>query len=406
MGRGDFARVNVNLAPMDPRLRLDISWADLAAAITPVRGEAKANIAALWPGRSALPSLSVRTAFDALLQTLAIAPGDEIVMSAVNIDSMAEIVRAHGAKPVPADIDVATLAPTSDSVRAVLSSRTRLILIAHLFGARVPMATYSAIKPPGALLVEDCAQGWGGGYRGAIEADVSLFSFGPIKRRTALGGAVAVFADDALAGRCAAVESGYPRLSEGWFLRRAAKFAALKFVSTPWLYGLVMNAINLVTGDAERVIGAAARGFPAGDLIRRLRMRPPHRLLHLLARRLEQVEDDAPRLAAAREVLAGLDPGMTSLGANAPSHHFWLLPLLVADPAAASRALSAHGFDATRGTTSLRALIDGAHPTPHAQRLISQILYLPPPWEMSASRRRRLIEGVREGATLPSARLE
>lgn len=375
---------------MDPRLRLDIGWMDLAVATLPRSGDARAEIAKAWPHRSAVTFLSVRTAFDALLQTLDLRAHDEIVMSGVNIESMAQVAWAHGVKLIPVDIELETLAPTPEAVEAAVTPRTRLILIAHLYGARVDLSRYASLKRPGLLLAEDCAQGWGGGYRGSPSADVSFFSFGPIKRLTALGGGVAVFADPSNAARCAALENAYAPMSEAWFLKRIAKFMALKAASTPWLYGLVVAAVQAVTGDAEKAIGAAARGFPPGDLIKRLRKRPPQRMLGLLARRLAQPENDTSRIAAAREVMGRLSPRTTLLGSAAPSHHYWLAPILVDDADTAARVLREQGFDATRGATSLRALGTDEHPTPNAQRMIEHVLYLPPPWHMASERREAL----------------
>jgi perosamine synthetase len=270
---------------LQPRLRLDIGWAELISAFAPARGDWRAALKALWP-RPSLACLSARTAFDVILQTLDVRQGDEIVMSAVNIASMAEVAQAHGLKIVPVDIDLATLAPSPDAVRAAMSPRTRLVLIAQLFGARTPLAAYESVRANGALLVEDCAQAWGGGFTGSAEADVSLFSFGPIKRRTALGGALASFRDEALAERCAAIEARYDPMPESWFVKRVGKYCALKAATAPLLYRAIHAAVQLATGDAEKAIGAAARGFPAGELIKRLRRRPPQRMLKLLHRRL------------------------------------------------------------------------------------------------------------------------
>jgi dTDP-4-amino-4,6-dideoxygalactose transaminase len=380
---------------MDPRLRLDICWADLAAALASSNADARSLIAQSWPERKSVAFLSERTAYDAALQALVLSPGDEIVMSAVNIESMADIARAHGARLIPVDIDLGTLAPDSKDVLGAIGPRTRLVLIAHLYGARVDMSQYEAVKRSGVLLAEDCAQGWGGGYRGATCADISFFSFGPIKRRTALGGGVAVFADSSLAERCAAIEASYQQLSESWYLRRLAKFAALKMGSIPWVYGVIFAAVQALTGDAEHVIGAAARGFPPGDLLRRLRARPPRRMLRLLARRLQQDDDDARRMDAASAVLKALGASSSALGKNAPAHFYWLLGILLDDPDVMMLTLRHAGFDATRGTTSLRVIEEAGHPTPNARHMLDHVLYLPPPWEMSARRRNELIETLR-----------
>lgn len=393
-----------------PRLRLDIGWRDLAAALARPNGDgagdARAAIAALWQekdaGRHARAFLSVRTAFDATLQALDLKSGDEIVMSAVNIESMADIVRAHGVKIVPVDIDLRTLSPSVEAVRAAVTPRTRAILIAHLFGARVALAPYASLRGARTLLVEDCAQAWGGGFRGSPEADLSLFSFGPIKRRTALGGAVAVFRDAELANLAAAIEARYPAMSEQWFLKRLAKYMGLKLASAPLAYGLVLRAIQAATGDAERVIGGVARGFPGGDILKHIRARPPARLLALLHRRIAEGADDSARIAACRELLERLPAEMSVLGADAPSHHFWLTPILVDRPNEAAQALRAHGYDATRGATSLRRLGDN---TPNAHRLIEHVLYLPAPWELSADERVAVARLIRHVARPPSVSL-
>jgi perosamine synthetase len=144
------------------RHHVDIGWRDLAFAAIRCLGAdeayARRRIAAWWPGDiHALPCLSVRTAFDALLAALAPAPGDEIMMSGVNIADMAEIARAHGMTIRAMDISAETLAPTAEAIAAAASPRTRLVLVAHLFGSRMDLAPFAALRAGGVLLVEDCA---------------------------------------------------------------------------------------------------------------------------------------------------------------------------------------------------------------------------------------------------------
>ena len=51
-----------------------------------------------------LLTVSVRTAFDAILYVLNLPIGSEVVMTAVNIPDMVKMIRAHGLIPVPVDI--------------------------------------------------------------------------------------------------------------------------------------------------------------------------------------------------------------------------------------------------------------------------------------------------------------
>jgi dTDP-4-amino-4,6-dideoxygalactose transaminase len=225
-----------------------------------------------------------------------------------------------------------------------------------------------------------------------------LLSFGPIKRRTALGGAVALFRDAPLANTCAAIEASYEPMSEGWFVQRALKYCALKVATTPLLYRGIHALVHAVTGDAEKAIGAAARGFPPGELLIRLRRRPPQRMLKLLHRRLTSPVSDAERVEANRDVLRRLPTPMASIAVDTADHHYWLTPILLDDPGAAGKALVRRGYDATRGATSLCAIETDERKAPHARALMQRVLYLPPPFKLSVKRREALARAVREAA--------
>ena len=72
---------------------------------------------------------------------------------------MVRIIRGHGLRAVPVDIDPETLAPRPWMLEVALTPRTRVVLVAHLFGGRMdlgPVARFA--RERGLLLVEDCAQ--------------------------------------------------------------------------------------------------------------------------------------------------------------------------------------------------------------------------------------------------------
>src|SRR5947209_19153763 len=92
-----------------PRLRLDIGLTDLAFAAQACfrPGHAKeARVLRAWGrGEESMTCLSVRTAFDLVLQALPTTAGDEVVFSALTHPDMVRIAAAHELKPVPLDID-------------------------------------------------------------------------------------------------------------------------------------------------------------------------------------------------------------------------------------------------------------------------------------------------------------
>lgn len=106
-------------------------------------------------------------ALDVAFKALGIGPGDEVVVtSRTFLASVSSIVNA-GAVPVFADVDRDSQNITADSIRAVLSSRTRAIMCVHLAGWPCDMDPIMALAAEkGLKVIEDCAQAHGALYKG------------------------------------------------------------------------------------------------------------------------------------------------------------------------------------------------------------------------------------------------
>ncbi|MDJ1179514.1 DegT/DnrJ/EryC1/StrS family aminotransferase [Roseofilum sp. BLCC_M91] len=367
-----------------PRLGLDVQWPDLLAGL--VEGseselELEGAIASYWPtSRSIQVTLSVRSAFDLLLQALALPPGTQVLMSGVNVRHMVEIVRCHGLVPVPVDLDFDTLAPNLDHLHRLISPQTGLFVIAHLFGSIIPLAPYIALCRPYQIpLVEDCAQAFAGSYYlGDEQADVSFFSFGPIKTCSALGGGVALIGDETLAEKMREIGDRYPRKGDRWYRQRLLKYCALKAISNPYLYHALLQAIQRLGKDVDRAIGSSARGFSSGELIPQLRQKPPHLLLQFLAHRLKTCPNYQERINRAKMILTQLDRSIIWPGSAADQHSFWVVPIQTPSPQLWMEQLRNSGFDATQGNTSLIAIpTPEGNPLPQSQKLLQTLLYLP-----------------------------
>src|SRR5918997_1432875 len=102
--------------------------------------------------------------------------GDEVLVSAITHPDMVRIILGHGLRAVPVDIEPETLAPRPEALEAAVTPRTRVLLLAHLFGGRMdlgPLARFA--RRHGLLLVEDCAQAFQGPERMRDPAtDVSM----------------------------------------------------------------------------------------------------------------------------------------------------------------------------------------------------------------------------------------
>ena len=131
------------------------------------------------------------------LRALGVGPGDEVVVPSFTFYASAEAIPPTGATPVFCDVDPRTFVATPDAVRAVLTPRTKAVVLVHLFGNVAPVAEVQALGVP---VVEDAAQAIGSRAGDALTGalgTIATFSFYPSKNLGGLGDGGAVATGDA-----------------------------------------------------------------------------------------------------------------------------------------------------------------------------------------------------------------
>ena len=107
-----------------------------------------------------LPSLSVRTVLDMYLRLMSFPEGSEVIMSAVNIPDMCYIVRHHKLNIVSWDIGIDDVTPKMELFHALVTSRTKLVIVAHIYGkwfdVNPILDVTEKLRIP---VLEDCAEG-------------------------------------------------------------------------------------------------------------------------------------------------------------------------------------------------------------------------------------------------------
>ena len=113
-------------------------------------------------------------------------------MSAINIPDMSYIVKEHGLSIVPLDVSLTTVAPKIENLEHLITERTKLIILAHVYGKRYDLTPFLTVARKYRLpVIEDCAEVFTGlDYTGHPDVDLSMFSFGTIKNNTSFGGAM------------------------------------------------------------------------------------------------------------------------------------------------------------------------------------------------------------------------
>lgn len=133
-------------------------------------------------------------------------PGDEIVTTPITDMGAITPILYQTAVPVFADVDPHTYNVTAESIRRVLSPRTKAIIVTHLFGNPCEMDSIMELaRSRNIPVIEDCAQAYqarlGNRPIGTI-GDIGCFSLQQGKHITTGEGGLLVTNNDQLARRC------------------------------------------------------------------------------------------------------------------------------------------------------------------------------------------------------------
>ena len=144
-------------------------------------------------------AVSLNSGTDALylsLWALGIKAGDEVITTPFTFFATTEAICRLGAKPVFNDIDPRSFNLNTDSLKQVITRKTKAIIPVHLFGRPVDMLKVKHLaKKYDIAVVEDACQAVGAKYNqrliGSI-GDLGCFSFFPSKNLGAYGDGGAV----------------------------------------------------------------------------------------------------------------------------------------------------------------------------------------------------------------------
>lgn len=192
---------------------------DTAAALAPLRDEIHAKVGSILDGGAfilgpevdaferefadyvgARHAIGVANGTDAIvlgLRALGVGPGDEVIVPSFTFYASAEAIPHTGARPVFCDVDPETFLITPETVRAVMTPRTKAVVAVHLFGNVAPV---EEIEKLGVPVLEDSAQAAGtvlaDGRRPGALGTIATFSFYPSKNLGAFGDGGAITTND------------------------------------------------------------------------------------------------------------------------------------------------------------------------------------------------------------------
>ena len=127
-------------------------------------------------------------ALDIAVSALSLQPGDEVIMPSFTIISCAQALVKQGVIPILVDSNLKTFNMLVEDIEAKITTKTKAIMIVHIFGLAVDIDPILKIgKKYNLKIIEDAAQMHGQEYKGkkcGSFGDISIFSFYPNKQIT------------------------------------------------------------------------------------------------------------------------------------------------------------------------------------------------------------------------------
>jgi perosamine synthetase len=145
-------------------------------------------------------------ALEIAIKSLGFDQNDEIIMPTFTIISCAQAVIKAGLKPVLVDCDYYTFNMLPEQVEKRITSKTKAIMVVHIYGLPVDMdPIFEIARKYNLIIIEDAAEVIGQTYKGRLcgsFGDVSVFSFYPNKHITTGEGGMILTDSEEIAEKC------------------------------------------------------------------------------------------------------------------------------------------------------------------------------------------------------------
>jgi len=155
--------------------------------------------------RHAVAVANGTAALHACTFAIGIAPGDEVIVPVLTFAASANCVCYQGGTPVFVDVNPATLLVDPAAVEAACTDRTKAVVAVDYTGMPCDYDGLTELaRNRGMVVIADACHSFGGTYHGkpvGTLADLSAFSFHPVKGLTTGEGGMITTDDDELARR-------------------------------------------------------------------------------------------------------------------------------------------------------------------------------------------------------------
>jgi dTDP-4-amino-4,6-dideoxygalactose transaminase len=198
---------------------------------------------------------SGRSALMAILYSLGLNRGDEVLLQAFTCNAVVNPILDRGANPVFVDIDD-TINMAPEGLKRKITSRAMAIVVQHNFGWPARVGEISKIaKQNNLYLIEDGAHALGAKYQGqfcGVFGDAAFFSFGRDKIISSVFGGMAVTNNKKIAEKIKQFQDKISYPSNFWIFQQLLHPVLVNYFVLP-AYGIHSGLGRIVLGGFHKL---------------------------------------------------------------------------------------------------------------------------------------------------------
>jgi dTDP-4-amino-4,6-dideoxygalactose transaminase len=204
---------------------------------------------------------SGRSSFYAILRSLELEIGSEVLLQAFTCNAVPNPILWAGFAPIYVDCDKDDYNISVSDLEAKISPNSRVVVVQHTFGLPANMDEIRAICAENKLiLIEDCAHSLGAEFNGAkvgSQSRAAFFSFSRDKVISSVYGGIAVTNDDKIAKKLEQLQREFGAPRRFWILQQILHPILLNYVILPIYSFLDLGKIFLVFSQVTHILSKA-----------------------------------------------------------------------------------------------------------------------------------------------------
>jgi perosamine synthetase len=190
-------------------------------SLGPKLEEFERNVAEYTGTKHAVAVNSGTSGLHLCVRAVGLKAGDEVITTPFSFVASANVLLYEKAVPIFVDIDPKTLNIDANKIEAAITSKTKAIMVVHVFGRPSPMREISEIAARYNLkIIEDACEAIGAEYKNEKVGNLGnagVFAFYPNKQITTGEGGIIVTNDDSLAKQAKMLRNQGRDVASDWF---------------------------------------------------------------------------------------------------------------------------------------------------------------------------------------------